>query len=195
MTFSLDLLAGAHTALSYIFALRLTNISIFLSRSLKRCHSWRNCKELRLSLLFSLPPPPSCFSGPKVWWQSLQPALLEASGLMRNPQGSWRGSEVMVRSSYDTRKGNCWQLMSVRRKVFPASRLPVARKSTLNISPPPNLAFFSFLPFWPWMPGKKCFVPSWLFASPGWPCPRPWRLQVTHRLSLAPEDTRLTVFL
>ena len=59
----------------------------------------------------------------------------------------------------------------------------------------PCFLFFSFLPFWPWMPGKKCFVPSWLFASPGWPCPRPWRLQVTHRLSLAPEDTRLTVFL
>lgn len=65
-TFSLDLLAGAHTAFSYIFPLRLTKISIVLSSSLKWCHSWRNCKEPRLFLLFAVPPPPSCFSGPKV---------------------------------------------------------------------------------------------------------------------------------
>ena len=66
MTFSLELLAVAHTAFSYIFPLRLTNISIFSSSSLKRCYSWRNCKEPRLFLLFALPPSPSCFFGPKV---------------------------------------------------------------------------------------------------------------------------------
>lgn len=115
------------------------------------------------------------------WWEFLRAPGEEVR--------SWWGHPI------HTRKGNCWQLVSARRKVFPASRLYVTRKSTLNISPSPKLVVFFFFPFWPWVPGKTRFVPSWLCASPGWPCPRPWRWQVIHCLSLVPADSRLAVFL
>lgn len=129
----------------------------------------------------------------KVQWQSPRQPFPEVSGLLKNPQDFWRGGEVMVRSSHHTQKGNFGELVPARRKMFSQSRLPVARKTTLSISPSPQVLSFLFGTMKTGCPGRlgKCVLFSWLCASPGHSCSGPRQLQVTHCLSLVPADSLL----
>lgn len=75
-TFSLDLLAGAHTAFSYIFPLRLTKISIVL-KFIEMVPLLEKLQEPRLFLLFAVP---------------LHLAASLGQGVMTEPEASPSGS-------------------------------------------------------------------------------------------------------